>query len=31
MVRGDFSVDEISKYTYMNDWVASITAKISAP
>jgi glutathione-regulated potassium-efflux system ancillary protein KefG len=30
MVQGDFSVNEISKYAYMNDWVASITANISA-
>jgi glutathione-regulated potassium-efflux system ancillary protein KefG len=29
MVRGDYSVNEINKYTYMNDWVASTTAKIS--
>ena len=29
MVRGDFSVNEINKYDYMNNWVASITAKIS--
>lgn len=30
MVKGDFSVNEILKYEYMNDWLASITAKISA-
>jgi glutathione-regulated potassium-efflux system ancillary protein KefG len=30
IVNGDFSVNEINKYTYMNDWLASLTAKISA-
>jgi glutathione-regulated potassium-efflux system ancillary protein KefG len=30
LAAGDFSLKEIRSYTYMNDWVANITAKISA-
>jgi glutathione-regulated potassium-efflux system ancillary protein KefG len=30
LVTGDFSVNEIKKYMYMNDWLANVTAKISA-
>jgi len=29
MVNGNFSIDEIDRYAYMNDWVTSITTKIS--
>ena len=24
-VKGDFSVEEIKKYSYMNDWIVSVT------
>jgi glutathione-regulated potassium-efflux system ancillary protein KefG len=30
LVSGKFSVNEIKKYTYMNEWIASVTAEISA-
>jgi glutathione-regulated potassium-efflux system ancillary protein KefG len=30
LVKGDFSVNEIEKFEYLNDWVANVTAKISA-
>jgi len=30
LLKGDFSVTEIRKYSYMNDWLATVTAKISA-
>jgi len=29
LVTGDFSAEEIKKYSYLNDWVAKVTAKIS--
>jgi glutathione-regulated potassium-efflux system ancillary protein KefG len=30
LVAGEFSVDEIKTHTYLNDWVANVTTKISA-
>jgi glutathione-regulated potassium-efflux system ancillary protein KefG len=30
LASGDFSADEIKTYAYMNDWIANVTAKISA-
>jgi glutathione-regulated potassium-efflux system ancillary protein KefG len=29
LVKGEFSVKEISEYKYLNEWVANVTAKIS--
>ncbi len=30
LVAGDFSISEMKTFTYLNDWVANLTAKISA-
>ncbi len=29
MVKGDFSVDEINRYPYLNDWIETLTDKTS--
>ncbi len=31
LVAGNFSVSEIKKYSYLNDWLNSVTEKISRP
>jgi glutathione-regulated potassium-efflux system ancillary protein KefG len=31
LVAGDFSVSEIKKYSYLNDWLNNLTEKISRP